>query len=238
MIKVNLLDSVTDRAKGVAAVEDKVASPRAQTILMAVVVFALLICGLGYDYVSARAEHAAAETELAKQKQIQAQMQAVNAEQAELERKTAEVQNRINVIQKLRASQTGPGELLREVKERVDTIPGLYLESLEQKGTELVLKGGSPNESSVAKLGQSLEFSSGRFGNLSIETERKPVELVAAAGSAPSAKNATVAAIDSKVKPEIVNFTIKCSFTPNPIQPAVAPAATTPAQPANQIAQK
>src|SRR5436189_6390207 len=102
MIKVNLLDSVTDRAKGVAAVEEKVASPRAQTILMAVVVLALLTIGIGYDYVSARADHTAAEVALAKEKAIQQQMQAVNKEQAELEQKTAEVQNRINAIQTLR----------------------------------------------------------------------------------------------------------------------------------------
>ena len=43
MIKVNLLDSVTDRAKGVAAVEQKVANPQMQTLLFALVVFGLLL---------------------------------------------------------------------------------------------------------------------------------------------------------------------------------------------------
>jgi Tfp pilus assembly protein PilN len=230
MIKVNLLDSVTDRAKGVAAVEERVASPRAQTILMGVVVMALLAVGVGYDYVSAKADHSAAEVALAKEKAIQLQMQAVNREQVELEQKTAEVQNRINAIQNLRASQQGPSEVLREVKERVDTIPGLYLESLEQKGGGLVLKGGSPNESSVARLGQSLEFSSGRFSDLSIETERKTVEAVVP-------KGATAALIDLKDKPEIVNFIIKCNYASHPAQPAASPGANA-AQPANQIAQK
>ena len=46
MIKVNLLDSVTDRAKGVAAVEQKVANPRTQTMLLALVVFGLLAAGM------------------------------------------------------------------------------------------------------------------------------------------------------------------------------------------------
>ena len=35
MIKINLLESVTDRPQGVALVEDKVASPRMQTLLLA-----------------------------------------------------------------------------------------------------------------------------------------------------------------------------------------------------------
>jgi hypothetical protein len=39
MIKINLLESVTDRPKGAALVEDKVASPRIQTLLLALTVF-------------------------------------------------------------------------------------------------------------------------------------------------------------------------------------------------------
>jgi Tfp pilus assembly protein PilN len=232
MIKVNLLDSVTDRAKGVAAVEERVTSPRAQTILMAVVVSALLVVGVAYDYTSSKAEHSAAEVELAKQRAIQQQMQLVNKEQADLALKTAEVQNRIDAIQKLRASQQGPGDVLREVKERIDTIPGLYLESVEQKGNELVIKGGSPNEGSVARLGQSLEFSSGRFSDLNIETERKPVEQTAAVVAQ---KTSPAAPEVAAVKPELVTFTIKCNYTPNSKAEAAAPG--TPVA-ANQVAKQ
>ena len=54
MIKINLLQSVTDRPSGVARVEDKVSSPRTQTLLLALTVFGLLVLGVGYDYVSAK----------------------------------------------------------------------------------------------------------------------------------------------------------------------------------------
>jgi Tfp pilus assembly protein PilN len=229
MIKVNLLDSVTDRAKGVAAVEDRVASPRAQTLLLGVVITALLALGMSYDYVSANSEHSSAEVELAKQQEIKNQMQLVNKEQADLEKKTADVQARINAIQTLRAAQQGPGSVLHEVKDRIDWIPGLYLESVEQKGNALIIKGGSPNESSVARFGQSLEFSSGVFSNLSIETERKVAD-------APAGK-AAVATDLAFEKPEIVNFTVKCAYAPHPPQ-AQQQSAPNPAAPANQIAQK
>jgi hypothetical protein len=158
-------------------------------------------------------------------------MQIVNKEQADLALKTAEVQNRIDAIQKLRASQQGPGDVLREVKERIDTIPGLYLESVEQKGNELVIKGGSPNEGSVARLGQSLEFSSGRFSDLNIETERKPVEQPAAV--VPQKTSTAAAPEVVAVKPELVTFTIKCNYTP--ISKAEAPAPSGPVA-ANQVA--
>ncbi len=73
----------------------------------------------------------------------------------------------------LRESQQGPSAVLREIKARFDSVPGLYLKSLEQKDGELTIKGISPNESSVTRFGQSLEFSSGLFTNLNIETQRE-----------------------------------------------------------------
>ncbi len=230
MIKINLLDSVTERPKGVAVVEEKVANPRMQTMMMGLAVAGLLVVALGYDYFSSRAAHAAAQKELVKQQGIQAQMVAVNKEQAELEKKTKDIEVRIDAIQKLRASQQGPGNVLREIKERFDSVPGLYLESVEQKGSELVVKGNSPNEASVTRFGQSLEFSSGLFSNLSIETERK--ELTVSKEDLPAGETP-----DPKApKPEVVNFTIKCSYkAPNATSQTGSPPAGAPA---NQVAQK
>lgn len=230
MIKVNLLDSVTDRARGVAVVEQKVTNPAMQTLMMGVVVLVLLMAGMGYDYVSAGGAKAKAQKDLEEQQRIAAQMAAINKEQAELEKKTKDIQVRIDAIQKLRASQQGPGNVLREIKERVDSIQGLYLESVEQVGSELVIKGDSPNEASVTRFGQSLEFSQGQFSNLNISTERKQVQI--------SAKDANGVQIDSNApKPEVVSFTIKCNYAQSGNGQPAAPA--TPASaPSNQVAQK
>ncbi len=236
MIKINLLESVTDRPRGgVAVVEEKVTNPRAQTILMAVVVAALLVLGMGYDYVSANSEKAAAQKELENQQRIHAQMEAVNKERADLEAKTKQIQDRIDAIQKLRASQQGPSAVLKAIKDRIDATPGLYLESVEQKNNDLVIKGGSPNEAAVTRFGQSLEFSSGLFSNLNIETTRKPVdEMAKVALPAGAVVDAT------GPKPEMVSFSIKCSYTPpSPPKPPASNTATTSAPaPTNQVAQK
>lgn len=226
MIKVNLLDSVTDRARGVAVVEQKVTNPAMQTLMMGVVVLVLTMAGMGYDYVSAGAAKAKAQKDLEEQQRIAAQMAAINKEQAELEKKTKDIQVRIDAIQKLRASQQGPGNVLREIKDRIDGIQGLYLESVEQLGNELVIKGDSPNEASVTRFGQSLEFSQGQFSNLNISTERKPVQI--------SAKDTQLD--PNAPKPEVISFTIKCNYTQSGNgQPAAAPA---PGAPSNQVAQK
>lgn len=225
MIKINLLESITDRPSGAAMVEAKVASPRVQTMLLALTVFGLLALGAGYDYVSSRSARSAAQNELENQRRINQQMLAVNKEQADLEKKAQDIQGRIDAIKKLRASQQGPSTVLSEIKMRFDGVPGLYLKSVEQKDGELTIKGLSPNESSVTKFGQSLEFSSGLFSNLNIETQRETVARVGEGGtpSAPSEQNATV---------EVVAFTVKCNFG----QKSQSQSPTTPA--ANQVAMK
>lgn len=221
MIKINLLESVTDRPTGAAMVEDKVANPRTQTVLLTMTVFGLLVLGAGYDFVSSRSAHEAAQRELENQKRINQQMLAVNKEQAELEKKTQDIQTRIDAITKLRSSQQGPSSVLREIKARFDSVPGLYLKSIEQKEGELTIKGESPNESSVTRFGQSLEFSSGLFSNLNIETQREVAQAGPGEASAPEA-----------LRPEVVTFTVKCNYAASKSQSQPAP------NPTNQVAMK
>src|SRR5260370_20853900 len=222
MIKINLLESVTDRPAGVAFVEDKVSSTRTQTFLLALTVVALLVLGMGYDYVSANAQHETATRELEKQRRINEQMNAVKREQADLEKKIADINFRVDAIQKLRSSQQGPSAVLAEIKARFDSVPGRYLRSVEQKDAELVIKGESPNEASVTRFGQSIEFSSGMFTNLNIETQREMPQ--AGRTGVP-----VTAQLDPNAPaPEVVAFTIKRTYRHGtPPNSNSAPAATT-----------
>ncbi len=227
MIKINLLESITERPTGAAMVEAKVASPKVQTLLLALTVFGLLMVGAGYDYVSSKSANATAKHELENQKRINQQMLAVNKEQAELEKKAKDIQGRIDAIKKLRESQQGPSAVLREIKARFDSVPGLYLRSLEQKDGELTIKGLSPNESTVTRFGQSLEFSSGLFTNLSIETQREVVQGTSGEKVAATSTNTLVAA-----PVEVVGFTVKCNYGSK----AKAQSSANPAS--NQVAKK
>jgi len=230
MIKINLLQSVTDRPTGASFVEDRVSSTRTQTLLLGMIVLGLLVLGMGYDYVSASRDHVKATQDLEKQRRINEQMIAVKKEQAELEKKIGDINLRIDAIQKLRASQQGPGAVLTELKNRFDSVPGLYFKSVEEKDGELIIKGESPNEASVTRFGQSMEFSSGLFTNLNIETQR---EVSQAAGQAAAIKGTVTnpAKVDADdEKSEVVSFTIKCTYAPNGQKNA------NPAPPANQVA--
>ena len=211
MIKINLLESVTDRPQGVAAVEDKVASRAVQTLLLALTVFGLTIAAMGYDYVSSNMARAAAQKELDIEKRLNQQMLAIQKEQMELEKKSKEVQARIDAIKKLRESQQGPSAVLQEIKARVDAVPGLYLTAIENKDGEITIKGESPNEYAVTKFGQSLEFSNGLFSNLNIETAREAVKS-ASSSTAGTPAITNTSTDPNAVKPEVVVFTVKANF--------------------------
>lgn len=208
MIKINLLNSVTERQSGaVIAVERKISSAASRLALTSVVVFALLAAVVGWDVISTQMAKTEAERQLAEQKQIASDLEVVMNEQRELEGKIANIDVRIEAIKTLRASQAGPSAVLDAMRERIAMVPGLYIESIEQSGDGLVLKGNSPDESQVTQFGRSLEFSNGLFSNLNIETVRAEIQNQ----NAPQP-----AAADSEAgKMQIVNFTIRCAYTPS-----------------------
>jgi Tfp pilus assembly protein PilN len=241
MIKINLLDSVTERHGGAAvAVERKMSSPTSKLVLMAVAVGFLLAAVIGWDVISANMAKTAAETELAEQQRLAAELEAVMKEQTELQAKINNIDARINAIKKLRDSQAGPSAVLDSLRERASMVPGLYLVSVEQTGDQLIVKGNSPNEDTVTQFGRSLEFSNGLFSNLNIEFLRKEETSQAAV---PTATSQGVTREAPKVA--VLDFTIKCAYTAtkaakdgqttaaNPA-PAGAPAAAAPPQ----VAQK
>ena len=208
MIKINLLNSVTERQGGaVNAVDRKLASAGSRFVLMSLVVGALLAAVIGWDIISSQMAKTEAERQLAEQKQIAAELEIVMNEQKDLEQKISNIDMRIEAIKKLRSSQAGPSAVLEAMRERVAMVPGLYLESVEQSGDSLIFKGNSPDESQVTQFGRSLEFSNGLFSNLNIETVRAEIQN----------QQAVVKANASGETPkiEIVNFTIKCSYVPS-----------------------
>jgi Tfp pilus assembly protein PilN len=223
MIKVNLLDSVTDKTS-VAAIETRVANPRTQGRLVLLVVVALTALAIVFDWTSANSAHAEVTAELKRQQEQAARMEAIKREQAELEKKTQEIQTRIDAIKKLRASQQGPVAVLSAINERLPKIPDFRLESIEQKSGELTLKGDSPNESAVTQFSRSMEFSSGLFSNVSIETKRELMEKVNV-GSIPTP--GTAEELNKPlVKLDTVTFTLKCKYTAPGSQASAAPANT------------
>jgi chromosome segregation ATPase len=75
------------------------------------------------------------------QKEKEQQLQAVIDEQKDLEQRINAIDARIEAIKKLRSSQAGPSAVLEAMRERTAMVPGLYLESVEQKGRQPRIQG-------------------------------------------------------------------------------------------------
>lgn len=209
MIKINLLDSVTERHSGAAvAVERKMSSPTSKLVLMSIAVGVLLAAVVGWDVISSRMDKSKAEADLAEQQRVAAELEEVMKEQKDLETKIANIDARISAIKKLRDSQAGPSAVLEALRDRISMNPGLFLSSVEQSGDQLTIKGNSPNEGTVTQFGRSLEFSNGLFSNLNIEIQRKEESNQSVAASA-NPQNT-----EGPPKVQIVDFTIKCAYTP------------------------
>src|SRR3712207_4961597 len=134
MIKVNLLDSVTERQSIAAVVEAKVANTSARFWMLGGAVVDPLGLKMVIDYFTAPASQRKAKGELEKQEQIAQQMAAINKEQGDLEKKSKDIQSRIDVIKKLRSSQQGPFSLLSDITARLPKAPNFRLTPIAQKG--------------------------------------------------------------------------------------------------------
>ncbi len=206
MIKINLLNSVTERQGGtVVAVDRRVNSPASRLLLMTLAVGFLLVAVIGWDVISTQMAKSDAERRLAEQKQIATELEVVMKEQRELEQKIQNIDMRIEAIKRLRSSQAGPSAVLEAMRERIAMVPGLYLQSIEQSGETVTITGNSPDEAAVTQFGRSLEFSNGLFSNLNIETQRQEMvnQLV------------TPGASGEGGKVNVINFTIKTAYTPS-----------------------
>lgn len=231
MIKINLLNSVTERQGGaVVAVDRRVSSPASRLMLMTIAVSLLLAAVIGWDVISTSMAKTKAEKDLEEQKQIAAELEVVMKEQKELEDKIKAIDGRIAAIKKLRDDQRGPSAVLEAMRERIASTPGLYLQSIEQKGDQIEIKGNSPDEAVVTQFGRSLEFSNGLFSNLNIETKREEVTNQLA--------SATVNPNSPAAKVNLVNFTVKTSYTPSKAAGGVTmtPSSSAAAAPANPAA--
>jgi len=233
MIKINLINSVTERQSGtVATVDRKISSGGSRFLLLSIIVTVMLAAVIGWDVISTQMAKAEAERQLDEQKKIAAELETVMAEQKELEMRIENINARIEAIKKLRASQAGPSAVLESMVERIAMVPGLYLASIEQAGDSLVIKGNSPDEQQVTQFGRSLEFSNGLFSDLNIETVRAEVtnQNAVAAPVKANATGTTPATPSEPAKVEIVNFTIKCNYKPTQAPGAANSATTASAQ--------
>jgi type IV pilus assembly protein PilN len=144
MIRINLLAAERPVAKKKAA-----AAPGALQLYMFLALFggaAVVVCG-GLWYLK-EAKLKDLDAQLAAAKQRQAELQTVAKQVEELEKRRRTFQDKVNLIETLKAKQSGPVHMLDELSKALPDF--VWLNNLDQKGARLTLKGESATLTAVA----------------------------------------------------------------------------------------
>jgi len=170
MIRINLLGAPKPKNKRAAASAaavmemGEVGSPKMK-VLVVLVLAALL--NLGYWYrLDKQKQDIAAKMQVAERKN--AELADVKARYLERQREAESYKRRVDVIDQLRAAQTGPVNLLNTIGETVNRTEAVWLNSMKDEGANVNIGGMALSTDAVATLITNLQ-KTGYFRNIEIK---------------------------------------------------------------------
>jgi Tfp pilus assembly protein PilN len=170
MIRINLLGAPKPKNKRAAASAaavmemGEVGSPKMK-VLVVLCLAALL--NLGYWYrLDKQKQDIAAKMQAAERKN--AELADVKARYLERQREAESYKRRVDVIDQLRAAQTGPVNLLNTIGETVNRTEAVWLNSMKDEGANVNIEGMALSTDAVATLITNLQ-KTGYFRNIEIK---------------------------------------------------------------------
>ena len=170
MIRINLLGQPRPKNKRAAASAaavmemGEVGSPKLKVVLVVVLAGAL---NLVYWYrLDKEKQHIAAKMVVAEQKNRD--LADVKARYLERQRQADSYKRRVDVIDKLRASQSGPVNLLNTIGDTINSTEAVWLNTMKDQGVSVDIEGMALSTDAVAELIQNLQ-KTGYFKNIEIK---------------------------------------------------------------------
>ena len=196
MIRINLLGGERQKARKTTAFD-----PAQRITAACSLVMLLAVGGIGWWYWSLQQASAKIDADIAQAEQQAAQLRSLLKEVQEFEARRSQLQERVALIEKLRAGQSLPVQLLDHVSRSLPEM--LWLTSLQQDGAAVTIEGRS-----TTLIGLS-DFV-GNLGNTAVLA--KPIEIV----------NSQVEPSSAAEGPELIKFTVKAQLAgaPKPEAPA------------------
>jgi len=199
MIRINLLAAEKERGKKKAALF----GTTGQKLTIGCSLILVLAClFVGWRYWSLTRQSTALDAEISAAQQETTRLHSVIEQVQQFEQRKAQLQQRVVLIEQLRAGQTGPVHMLDQVSRALP--PMLWLTELKQAGDDITIDGRTTVLTSLTDFVASLE-ASGYF--------KKSIDIV----------NTTTEAGSAQV-PELIKFTIKASFQQPGAKPGLTPA--------------
>jgi type IV pilus assembly protein PilN len=170
MIRINLLG--TPKAKGkraaasAAAVLESGDSGSPQIKIVIALVLAAGFNGWTWHHLDNEAKTIAKNMQVAEQKNRE--LAEVKAKYLERQREADNYKRRVDVIDQLRANQSGPVELLNTIGDTVNNTEAVWLSTMKDQGGSVDIEGMALSTDAVASLIQNLQ-KTGHFKNIEIK---------------------------------------------------------------------
>jgi Tfp pilus assembly protein PilN len=170
MIRINLLGTTKSKSKHSSASAQTamevgdVGSPKLK-VLIVLVVAAALNAGWWYK-LDRQKQDITARTQVAEQKN--AELADVKARYLERQREAQNYKRRVDVIDQLRAAQSGPVNLLNTIGDTVNGTEAVWLNSMQDQGANIAIQGMALSADAVANLIANLQ-KTGFFKNIEIK---------------------------------------------------------------------
>src|SRR5712692_11592537 len=171
MIRINLLGTAKPKGKrGSAAVTaptiefGEVGSPKVK-VLVAIMIAVAFNAGYWYR-LDKEAQDTAAKAKVAEQQNRE--LAGVKVKYLERQKQADNYKRRVDVIDQLRAAQSGPANLLNTIGDTVNGTEAVWLNSMKDQGPNIAIQGMALSTDAVANLIQNLK-KTGYFKNIEIK---------------------------------------------------------------------
>jgi Tfp pilus assembly protein PilN len=170
MIRINLLGAPKPKSKrggSVPAVSLEIGQPGSPKVK--ILVLLVLTAAMNWWYwheLERQTQTLASKMQAAEQKNRE--LADVKARYLERQRQVENYKHRVDVIDQLRASQSGPVELLNTIADTVNSTEAVWLNSMKDLGTSVDIDGMALSADAVAGLITNLQ-KTGRFTNIEIK---------------------------------------------------------------------
>jgi len=207
VIRINLLRAVRPPER------TRLATLDAAVPLACAAVLLVSALGLGWWYWSLARQEETVAAELVTARQEAERLRGVIAEVAQFEHRKAQLRERVDLIEQLRANQSVPVRIVDAVSRSLPDM--LWLTHMKQTGPDLLIEGRSTTLIALSDL-------VGNLGNTPIF--ERPVELIDSQMEPTGGGGAGVSA------PEVIRFTVKARLAGMTL-PGTPDAASAPARP-------
>ena len=170
MIRINLLGGAKPKSKkavGISMPSFDFGNLGGPVVQVAVVMLITVVVNAGYWYQLDR-EKKSIEVKAQVAEQKNRELSDIKAKYLERQKQADSYKRRVDVIDQLRANQTGPVNLLSTIGDTINSTEAVWLNSMQDQGANVAIDGMALSSDAVANLISNLQ-KTGFFRNIEIK---------------------------------------------------------------------